>query len=279
MTIEGRYSRNEGLFGAEGQAKIAATKVTIAGLGGLGSHVAQQLAYLGVRSFALIDFDVVTESSMNRLIGAFDADVSAATMKIDAAERMIHHISPSASVDRFDGRVADSGAEARIAWSDVVFGCLDRDIHRLELTEVCARNHKVCFDLASDTGGGESLWYGGRVILCAGSGCPVCLQLLDQEQMALDQMDQHERQADERIYGVARGALRGPGPSVVSVNGVVASLAVTEFMVHITGLRAPAAQLTYRADLGTVTKSLDQPAEGCYYCEGLWRAPLPRPQP
>lgn len=119
----------------------------------------------------------------------------------------------------------------------------------------------------------ESLWYGGRVILCAGSGCLVCLQLLDQEQIALDQMDQHERQADERIYGVARGALRGPGPSVVSVNGAVASLAVTEFMVHITGLRAPVAQLTYRADLGTVTKSLDQPAEGCYYCEGLWRAP------
>ena len=101
----------------------------------------------------------------------------------------------------------------------------------------------------------------------------VCPKLLDQEQMALDQMDQRERKADERIYGVARGALRGPGPSVVSVNGVVASLAVIEFMVHVTGLRAPAAQLTYHADLGTVTKSLDRPAEGCYYCEGLWRAP------
>jgi len=93
--------------------------------------------------------------------------------------------------------------------------------------------------------------------------------------MALDQMDEREREADERIYGVARGALRGPGPSVVSVNGVVASLAVTEFMVYVTGLRAPAAQLTYRADLGTVTKSLDRPTEGCYYCEGLWRAPSP----
>jgi tRNA A37 threonylcarbamoyladenosine dehydratase len=66
MTAEDRYIRNEGLFGAEGQAKIAGTKVTMAGMGGLGSHVAQQLAYLGVRMFALIDFDIVTESSMNR---------------------------------------------------------------------------------------------------------------------------------------------------------------------------------------------------------------------
>ena len=45
---DGRFSRNEALFGREGQEKIAATKVTIIGAGGLGSHIAQQLAYLGV---------------------------------------------------------------------------------------------------------------------------------------------------------------------------------------------------------------------------------------
>src|SRR5438128_2649149 len=66
MSADGRYSRNEELFGAEGQAKIARTKVTIVGLGGLGSQVGQQLVYLGVRSFALIDFDIVTDSSLNR---------------------------------------------------------------------------------------------------------------------------------------------------------------------------------------------------------------------
>jgi molybdopterin/thiamine biosynthesis adenylyltransferase len=44
---ESRYSRNIALFGEEGQRKIAATAVAVVGLGGLGSHVAQQLAYLG----------------------------------------------------------------------------------------------------------------------------------------------------------------------------------------------------------------------------------------
>ena len=58
----------------------------------------------------------------------------------------------------------------------------------------------------------------------------------------------------------------------MSVNGVVASLAVIEFMVHVTELREPMRQLTYRGDLGVVTKSLDQPEDGCYYCQGLWRA-------
>lgn len=35
---------------------------------------------------------------------------------------------------------------------------------------------------------------------------------------------------------------------VVSVNGVVAPLAVTEFMVFATGMRAPTAQLIHRSE-------------------------------
>jgi len=47
-----RYNRHIALFGAEGQARIAATIATIAGLGGLGCHVAQQLA-MHLTSFVL----------------------------------------------------------------------------------------------------------------------------------------------------------------------------------------------------------------------------------
>lgn len=256
----------------QGQARIARTKVAIVGLGGLGSHVAQQLAYLGVRSFALIDFDIVTNSSLNRLVGAVDADVKATTKKIAVTERMIRHINPGAAVELLDARIGDLEAQRPIAWADVVFGCVDRDIHRLELTEACAKNQTPYFDLASDTGGGEERWYGGRVVFCNGNGCLVCLNLLDQEQMALDRMSVGERRVDEQIYGVDRAALREGGPSVVSLNGVVGSLAVTEFMVYATELRDPIRELTYRGDLGIVTKSLDPPEQGCYYCAGLWHA-------
>src|SRR4051812_21443155 len=79
-----RYSRNEELFGASGQAAIAARPVAIMGLGGLGAHVAQQLAYLGTEDFLLVDHDHVTTSSMNRLVTADDADVAAATPKVEA---------------------------------------------------------------------------------------------------------------------------------------------------------------------------------------------------
>jgi tRNA A37 threonylcarbamoyladenosine dehydratase len=58
-----RYSRNEALFGREGQQKIAQTNVAIVGIGGLGSHVVQQLAYLGVTGYGVIS---TLTSSPNR---------------------------------------------------------------------------------------------------------------------------------------------------------------------------------------------------------------------
>jgi molybdopterin-synthase adenylyltransferase len=268
----GRYSRNEALFGAEGQAKIAETKVAIVGLGGLGSHVAQQLAYLGVADYALVDFDTVTDSGLNRLVGAVDADVPAETKKIAAAERTIKAVKPDAVVVCVDGRLAEGATEPAVARADVVVGCLDRDLHRLELTELCARYAKPYFDLATDTADeGEDLVYGGRVVFCDGSRCLVCLpELLNQDEIARHRMSPDQRDADRRIYGVERDALAGTGPAVVSLNGVVASLGVTEFMVHVTGLREPASQLIYRGERGIVTKSVDQAEPGCYYCTRLW---------
>jgi molybdopterin/thiamine biosynthesis adenylyltransferase len=272
-----RFSRNEGLFGAEGQALIAGAKVAIIGLGGLGSHVAQQLAYLGTQDFSLVDFDVVTESSLNRLVGATDADVAAETKKIVVGERMVRAVSPNAIVERVDGKVIDAATEGAVARANVVFGCLDRDIHRLELNELCSRFAKDYFDLATDTSGGEeeAVIYGGRVVFCDGSRCLVCLpEVLDQAQIAVDRMNPEMRDADRRIYGVDRDALATAGPSVVSINGVVASLSVTEFMVHVTGLRPAASQLTYRADRSIVRASVDQPNADCYYCSQLWGTAL-----
>ena len=50
----------------EVQEKLDAARVAIAGLGGLGSHVAFALARIGVGHLHLIDFDVVEVTNLNR---------------------------------------------------------------------------------------------------------------------------------------------------------------------------------------------------------------------
>ena len=267
-----RFSRNEALFGGEGQERVGKAHVAIVGLGGLGSHVAQQLGYLGVPKYGLVDPDVVTDSSLNRLVGAVDADVEAGTAKVDVAERTITGVQPDASVQGMRAEITNGEARQLVVAADVVFGCVDRDLARLQLTEMCARHGKPYFDLATDTGGeGDDLWYGGRVTFCDGNRCLICLDMLDQEAIAIDSMDDAGREEHERIYGVRGDALHGTGPMVVSVNGLVASIAVTEFMAHITGLRPPIPNLIYRGEQQVIRRSNDPPEPGCYFCTGLWR--------
>ena len=83
-------------------------------------------------------------------------------------------------------------------------------------------------------------------------------------------MSSEQREAHDRIYGIDSRELAGTGPMVVSVNGVVASLAVTEFMVFVTGMRPPAPQLVYRGEIPVVRRVLDEPEPDCYFCTGIW---------
>jgi hypothetical protein len=79
-------------------------------------------------------------------------------------------------------------------------------------------------------------------------------------------MTTEQRAEDDKIYGVSRNLLNGTGPAVVSINGVVASLAVTEFMAWATGLRNPCVHLSYRGDLARISMNKDSPVKDCYYC-------------
>lgn len=267
MTSEHRFARHMAFFGAEGQDRIHSTSVAIIGLGGLGCHVAQQLAYLGVSSFALVDHDVVSESSLNRLIGADRADIG--KHKVDVARRMIESIRPEVHVDSVVAQfVADSAPPASIG-VDALFGSVDDDAARLELLRHASLHGLPYIDLASDiTPNGE---FGGRVVFAKdGERCLSCLGELDQHALARAQMTDEQRAADDKIYGIDRAMLEAGGPSVISINGVVASLAVTEFTVWRTGLREPIGYLNYRGDRGTVGGRIDPERPYCPYCMTLW---------
>jgi hypothetical protein len=267
MTIEPRYNRHARFFAEEGQERIGSTRVAVVGVGGLGSHVVQQLAYLGVRHFVLVDNDRVSLSNLNRLIGATDADID--ELKTVVASGLISSIQPSAKVDRVDEGFDADEPLAALGDMNIVFGCVDGDVPRVGLMEYCFPRGVPYVDLATDIlPEGE---YGGRVVFADdGKRCLSCHDELDQHELARARMTLEQRAADDGIYGVTRDALGEVGPSVVSINGAVASLAVTEFVVWRTGLRAPAGYLNYRADRGTVGKRTDPSRDYCYYCSELW---------
>jgi len=266
-----RLDRNIGFFGREGQDRLTRANVVLVGCGGLGSHVVQQLAYLGVSRFTLIDHEDLDVTNKNRYVTSFADDPVPGSPKVDLARREIHLINPSAHVTCIRSELRSRAAFDSVMSGGYVFGCLDNDGARLILTELCAAYQRPYFDLATEIIPGECPIYGGRVFVARGdNGCLVCRELLDLREAQKDLEGRAAREDRANLYGVPLDALGRSGPSVVSINGVVASLAVTEFSVAVAGLRRPHTLLTYRADLGRVTVTGDSAPHGCYYCQEVY---------
>ena len=265
-----RFDRQMALFGEEGQRKIGAASVAVVGLGGLGTHVLQQLAFLGVGSLALIDSEELDPTNRNRYVTARHDDPCPGTSKVDIGERTATLIDPGIHVHKVPDSLVSEGAFAAVIEADYVFGCLDSEGARLVLNELCAAYSRPYFDLASEVILGDPPAYGGRVCIAEDSGgCLVCHDLLDVAEAQADLAAPEARRDRDAMYGIDRDALGRSGPSVVSINGVVASLAVTEFMVSVTGIRVPKNVLTYYGHMGRVARPVEPPNPDCYYCKSI----------
>lgn len=264
-----RYDRNIRLFGEEGQARLLATHVSIAGVGGLGSPIAQQLALLGVGAISLIEPEELDDTNRNRFIGARSEDRVPGSLKVDLVERLIHEIDPEIRVEKIPCQLVSPEAFAAIKRSRWVIGCFDHDGPRYILNELCSAYAKPYIDLASDVLA-EGV-YGGRVCIAQnGDGCLSCMNLLDRTAVRNYLSTGHDRAAEKEIYGVDRSLLKSKGPSVAPLNGVIASLGAMEFMVAVTQMRAARRLLQFRGHESKVTVSRDQPAPDCYFCKGMW---------
>jgi len=264
-----RYNRQMLLFGKEGQEKIQKSYVGIVGAGGLGSHLIQQLAFLGVGKMVIVDSDEVKETDLNRLIGSCQSDATTGAKKADVAARLVHSIDSSIDVSVIAKDLIDEESFSEIKKSSYVFGCVDNDGARLVLNELCVAFEIPYFDLASDiqVENGDVV-YGGRIFVTIDSnGCLYCYNLISPSQAREDLMSPQARIDEKTIYGVSTDYLDQTGPSVVSINGIIASLAVTEFMVMIVGLRPPNRLLQYHGRRGIVNVNLDKPSPECYYCK------------
>ncbi len=263
-----RYQRQELFFGREGQALIARASVAVVGVGGLGTHALQQLALLGVEHLALVDGQELSETNRNRYIGVRTDDPVPGFPKVDLGERIVKEINRAADVTKVPDSLVSNNGFSAIRNADYVFGCLDSEGARLVLNEFCSAYEKPYLDLASDIIAGTNIQYGGRIhVNWMGDSCLMCSGLIDVNEAQRDLAGPSGAREREAIYGIERDLLDNSGPSVVSINGVVASIGVTEFMVGITGVRAPRPLLMYYGTSGKVTTPTDPPAPDCYYCK------------
>jgi tRNA A37 threonylcarbamoyladenosine dehydratase len=90
------FERSHILIGDEGIARLEASHVLVAGIGGVGSYTAEALARLGVGQLTLVDHDVVSPSNLNRQLIALNSTVN--RLKISVMAERIKDINPTCRV-------------------------------------------------------------------------------------------------------------------------------------------------------------------------------------
>lgn len=205
-----RHSR-QSFLGPESEAILGGATVAIIGACGGGSHVAQQLAHVGIGTIVVIDPDEIDDTNLNRLVGATALDVAKRRAKVAIAERVIKAVRPETNVVAV--KKLWQSASARLQHCDVVVGCLDSVRAKNELEAFCRRFLVPYVDIGMDVHGdeGDHLISGQVVLSMPSNPCLQCLEIVTDERL--------EREGIK--YGQAGGR-----PQVVWPNGVLASTAV-----------------------------------------------------
>lgn len=218
VSADGRFSR-QSFLGANAQATFEQMRVAVVGLGGGGSHIAQQLAHLGFGDVYLFDTDRVEESNLNRLVGATAQDALNRTLKVEVAQRVMRAVNPSCRVHARPIRWQN--APDLLMQCDLVFGCLDTFTDRDQLEAACRRYLTAYIDIGMNVHAGTPPRMAGQVaVSLPGRPCLKCLGIVTADNLG----------NEAAAYGAA-----GPRPQVVFANGILASIAVAQGVDLVTG--------------------------------------------
>ena len=129
-----QFSRTELLLGKDGIEKLAASRVAIFGIGGVGGYTVEALARSGVGAFDLIDDDKICITNINRQIYALRSTVG--KYKVDVAKERILDINPNAVVNTYKTfYTPETADEFDFSQYDYVVDAIDTVVGKLKIVE------------------------------------------------------------------------------------------------------------------------------------------------
>lgn len=206
----------QSFLGTDHEEALANSKVGIIGLCGGGSHIAQQLAHVGIGKFVIADFDNVEGTNLTRMVGSKPTDIGSQKTKVIAS--FILSIKKNAEITVVDDKWLS--AEDAFKGCNIIVGCIDKYSERDNIERFC-RFHSITYiDIGMDVHKEKSGYsISGQVIISeTGKPCMRCLGLLTNERLS----------TEANNYGAAGGT-----PQVIWSNGVLASLAVGQIIATL----------------------------------------------
>lgn len=130
--------RTVSAWGERAHADMARLRVLVVGAGSVGMDVAIRLAATGIGKVAVMDFDVVKEVNLDRLVAATRRDARFRVPKVDVAERGCRSAATAGAFEfgRHQFDVTSTRGERTALDYDVIFSCVDRPWPRAVLNQI-----------------------------------------------------------------------------------------------------------------------------------------------
>lgn len=127
-----QFSRTQLTFGAEAMEKLAASRVIVFGIGGVGGYTVEALVRSGIGAIDLVDDDKVCFTNLNRQIFALRSTVG--KYKVDVAEARIKDINPDCKVTTYKTfYMPDTSDQFDFTQYDYVVDAIDTVTGKIEL--------------------------------------------------------------------------------------------------------------------------------------------------
>jgi molybdopterin-synthase adenylyltransferase len=218
-----RLARTVSAWGKSAQADLMRLRVGVIGTGSVGAIIAEALARMGIVHVRLMDFDLVENVNLDRLLHATESDAEALTLKVDMLARALRRSATAESfqVDALDLSVVEEDGFRMALDCDVLFSCVDRPWPRFVLNLIAYAHLIPVVDgglaltpLSGDRGLKRGTW---RAHVAAPTRrCLECLGQYDPGFVAMERMGQldnstyieglpadHELRQNQNVFGLS----------------------------------------------------------------------------
>ena len=222
--------------------------ISIVGVGGLGSVVAEHLIHMGFHEINLIDPDVLEMSNLNRVVGAYYEDAQQKRYKVDVVKRHVTNINPKATVLAYKSDVHDKEMERVLALSDWMIVATDNHSSRLKVQELSVKYFVPLLSLGVNiTVKDNKIEDMSGEVITARVGDYLCLHCLNRINPIKVASERHpDKTIREEL--VKRGYVTGKDikePAVKTLNSYVATMAVEVLVNQYTDVRRHVPILVY----------------------------------
>lgn len=134
--MQARYARNIPALSEEECLTLRQKKLLLVGCGGLGGHILEQLARIGVGAIRVVDGDVFEETNLNRQL--LSEVPLLGSGKAKAAADRIRRVNPDVMVESAAEFLTEENAAMLLHGCDAVLDALDNIPSRKILAAACA---------------------------------------------------------------------------------------------------------------------------------------------